>query len=1341
MVNYKIKFCLLVFFISIFNFSYIAFSQFQTNPKVLIESSDLLQIQLRSPFVNFDSISNSEGNIYFTPRFNLPTKVLFDLNGNLLFIVSELIALPDSFNFQLESPKISSFQVYNGRISPSFYDKEYVEFALSKDLYKWTGDEWVKLNYLGIGRNLHLGLLQFVVAKYDSTTNTFSIPEQIESTIKFTRPTKNFSSDYPISEKEILSDVLNTLQAKQWVIPSTSNSQFSKGEPKPLSTNNTFVKIKVDKEGIYKIDASMLSSLGITITSDLVPTLKLFGGDGKPLSEKVSDALANGFNEIPIIVRTKSDGSLDYILFYGVGTNGFEFKNDTFKSYQNPYSNSNYYLLGWGGAVGKRIGNIPDTLNCSDVKVAEYYTERILFREELTNPFNSGSGRIWFGGSIFPRNFVNYLPDLYRNGEIFYRFYVAQNYIDTGRIVYYGKFTFYEGQNKLNEASIGRCGTYEEAIAREIAAKLPASKISSDNRSYLKIEYNYPKPNVSATPYFNYYEIHYPRRFVAIDNSISIFSTFGSASCYEIQITGFTGGEILGLDVTNPVNPVQISNQSIVKNTFVFKFFNFPSNPRKFFVSSNFLKPAEISKISLADLRNNMFDADVIIITHKNLLNSATKYKEYREKTSKLKIALVTTDDIYNEFAYGIPDPTAIRDFVAFAMAKWNVKPKYLVLWGDGHYDFRNISTKQINYIPAFQMDDDYYSFRSTYSFSSDDYYGCVVGNDSVIDISVARVPVYDDATGLVYLDKVQRYENSSEKTSWRNTLLFCADDSRQSGEASDGNQHTKDSEYIANNFVPKEFFVKKIYLPEYPTENVPSGRRKPLATADLVRTINDGVLLVNWLGHGNPRVWAHEELFDRDKTINLLTNIDKLFFGIAATCDFGRFDMVELRSGTEELLFYPKGGAIGYLSATRAVFVSNNATLNRQFVDELFNKKIGGKYRSLGEVYFAVKQVLSGLNDMKYMLFGDPLLVLLIPDLTAKIDKVNSIELNKLPKDSVMKIKAFSVLKVEGSIRSNIDSSIVDVFNGNVEVIINDVGYFKKVVDIDGTIHSIYKDGGIIAKGVLPVVNGRFNGEFYITDEVSFLNGNISIRLFARDTTRNLFAKGIENRLKISGIDTILSVDNQPPKIQIFLDDTTFVEGDIVSNPPLLIVKLYDNTAINTTGVGIGHLIEAWLDDKPESIDLTDKYQSSPNNPKEGFVKAYLNRFEPGEHKIRVRAWDIFNNFSVAETRFKVSSPDDGILLLNPNSYPQPAESYVVFRVQHNLSQNYSVVLRVYNIFGEEIFEHLYDLNRLRNFEIHYNCVDNNGNSIPSGIYLYQIQVKSSNQSAIINGKFAIVK
>mgnify|MGYP001135350783 CR=1 FL=1 len=1339
-MNCKIKFGFLVLLLTIFSFSNKLFAQFRYNPIVINESIDLLQIQLQSPFVSFDTITTSDlSNIYLYPRFELPTKVLSLENGIVLFIAGELIALPDSINFHLSETEIHPIRIFGGKITPAFFNLKHFDNLILNYERDWTGEEWVKLNYLGIGRNIHLGLLQFVVAKYDNTTGTFSIPEKINVKIKFRPTISNFYSDYTISDNEILSDVLNTLQAKQWILPVNYSSKLSKDEYIPLSTNNTFVKIKVDTEGIYKIDASMLSNLGIKITSDLVPTLKLYGNDGKPLSENVANALNNRFNEIPIIVQTKSDGSLDYILFYGVASNGFEFKNGTFRSYHNPYSNSNYYLLGWGGNIGQRIANIPDTLNCSDFKVPEYYIERILFREELTNPFNSGSGRIWFGGSIFPRNFVNFLPDLYRSGEVFYRFYVAQNYVDTVS-GYYGKFIFYDGQNKITEALIPKCGSYEEAVAKEVTGKLPANQISSDNRSYLKIEYHYPNQNASSTPYFNYYEIHYPRRFVANDNSISIFSNFDSASCYEIQINGFTGGEIIGLDVTNPLVPFQITNQSIVKNSFIFRFFNVRSSPRKFFVSSNFLKP-EISKVSLAGLRNNSLDADVIVVTHKSLLNSATKYKEYREKVSKLKVVVVTTEDIYNEFAYGVPDPTAIRDFVAFAMAKWNVKPKYLVLWGDGHYDFRNISTKQTNYIPAFQLADSYSNFISTISFTSDDYYGCVVGDDDVIDLIVARIPVYDDATGLVYLDKIQIYENSSEKTNWRNTLLFCADDSPQSRQIRDGNQHTKDSEYISNNFVPREFFVKKIYLPEYPTENVPSGRRKPLATAELVRTINEGVLLVNWLGHGNPRVWAHEELFDRDKTISLFTNREKLFFGIAATCDFGRFDMVDLRSGTEELLFYPKGGAIGYLSASRAVYVSDNANLNKHFVDELFKRRVDGKYGPVGKVYFAVKQRLSGFNDMKYMLFGDPLIVLLIPDLISRVDQINSVNMSSFPKDSILKIKAFSVLQIEGRICSNVDSTIVEEFNGNVEVIINDVGYFKKVVDSDGTIHSIYRDGGIIAKGILPVTNGKFRGEFYITDEVSFLDGNISIRLFARDTTRSLFAKGIENRIKISGIDTILSVDNQPPRIEIFLDDTTFIEGDIVSNPPLLIVKLYDNTAINTTGVGIGHLIEAWIDDKPESVNLTDKYESSQINPKEGFVKAFLDKLEPGVHRIRVRAWDIFNNFSIAETKFRVVSSDEGILLFNQNVYPQPAEDYVVFRVQHNLNQNYNVLLKVFNIYGQEIFEGNYDSSRLRSFEIKYNCVDKNGNPIPEGIYLYQIQVSNSYKRAMVNGKFAIVK
>lgn len=1302
----------------------------------LVEGNDFLRLKVVSPLFSFDTIYSNDRSFYLLPNFKVPVEK-YTKNNCTFYIVRGLIALPDSNGFSIENLEVNVVEQIKGNfVSPEKINIPNDSFSRF-DNNAWALNSWANLRYIGIGRNLHLGLLQFVVGKYNWLTKTFNFPREFNVTIRFfSKKDDNFYSNF---KDEIFSNVLNFNQAKRWIIGTNQKSVITKDGLVQLSPNTTFIKIKVEKEGIYKIDAASLSSLGANITPDLIPTLKIFGRDGKPLSEKVDDALKNNFTEIPIIVRTKSDGSLDYILFYGSGTSGFEYSNKTFRSYQNPYSNVNYYFLFWGGTKGLRIETIPDTLNCENVVIPDYYTERIQFREEITNPFNSGSGRIWFGGSIFPRTFVNLLPDLYRDGEIFYRFYVAQSYLDN-EIGYYGKFSFYEAQNLLAKIEIGKLSSYEEAIAREVTATFLASSISSDNRSYLKIEYQNPKSNGSATPFFNFYEIHYPRRPVAIDNSISIFSIFDSISCYELQITGFTDGEIIGLNVTDPKNPSLLTNRSVVKNSFAFRFFNDSLVPRRFYISSNFLKP-DLAKVTLAGLRDPSLQADVIVITHSDMLNSATKFKTYRENSKNLKVMIVTVEDIYNEFSFGVTDPTAIRDFVAYAVNNWSKKPKFLVLWGDGHFDFRNISTKQTNYIPAFQIADNPSNFYSTISFTSDDYYGCVVGNDDVIDIVVARVPIYDDETGLTYIDKIITYENSSTKSKWRSTVLFCADDSPQSGQARDGNQHTKDSEFIANGFVPKDMFVKKLYLPEYPTENVPSGRRKPLATNDLIRTINDGVLLVNWLGHGNPRVWAHEELFDRDRDISLLSNLDNLFFGIAATCDFGRFDMVNIKSGVEELLFYPNGGAIAYLAATRPVYVSDNANLNRHFVANLFQRDNAGKYLSLGEVNFAVKQLLSGDNDMKYLLFGDPLIVLNIPELVVKIDKVNGNYFDSLPSGKTYSLKAFSILDLEGSIRSYLDSSILSNFNGNVEIIINDVGFTKKVVDIDGTIHSIYKEGGIISKGIFPVVNGKFTGKFYITDEVSFLDGNISIRFFAKDTTNNLFAKGVENRLTISGIDTLFLIDNQPPSISIYLDDTTFVDGDVVSNPPFLIVRLFDNTAINTTGVGIGHLIEAWIDDKPESINLTDKYESSPFNPQEGFIKTFLNPLDPGEHKIKVRAWDIFNNYSFAETHFKILDADAGILLFNPIVFPQPGDRFVVFRVQHNISQPYNVTLKVFNTVGELIYQKIVELSRLRYFELTYDCIDDFGNAIPTGIYHYQITVSSFGKSSILSGKFAIVK
>ncbi len=1311
-------------------------SAFGFNTIFTIEEETLttLKIKVSPKLIGFDTIVSS-GKKYLIPQFEEAT-VIENINNQPFSVYTKLLAVPDSNSFHLLKANATELLEYEGSLAseemlniPNASTNPTQE-KKSIDLE----NKWAYVEYLGIGRNIPLAKLNVILAKNSENGKSIIIPKEIIVEITFPQVVKNTSNE------KIYQNIINPNQAKNWIITYFQNEPKSQDFDYPLSNNNDFLKIKIDKEGIYKIDAGMLTSLGINIPTQFINTIKLYGSNGKPLVEPPTDPPKSSFNQIPIIVKTKPNGELDYILFYAIGTKGFEYTSGKFKNYQNPYSNSNYYLLTWGGNEGLRIQPAQEPNDCPQPIVPQYYTERIVYTEEITNPFNSGSGRIWFGASIFPRYFTNPLPDLYRNGTILYRFYVAQNYSDVIDNLF-GQFSFYEGQNLLGEISIPRCANYEEAKAREFETTLNANLIPSDSRSYLRIEYSSPVgASSSATPFFNWYEIHYPRSFKALDKSIGFYTEPNSNGCYEYQIIGFDG-ETIGFDVTDPTQPQQLINRSVVLNTFTFRTSLDSGVVKRFYISSNFLKP-EIEKINLQNLRTTALNSDVIVITHKSLLNSANKYKEFREKTSKLRISVVLIDDIFNEYAYGVPDPMAIRYFLADALQKWEVKPFYVVLWGDGHYDFRGISTKKINYIPAFQIADDRTSFNSTVSYTSDDCYAFLLGNDWVIDISIARIPIYDDQTGLLYVEKLKTYENQQDKTKWRSSALFCADDSPQSKNTYDGSLHTQDSEIICNSFVPKDIFIKKIYLPEYPTENLPGGRRKPLATADLVRTINEGTFLVNWVGHGNPRVWAHEELFDRDQTISLLSNINKLFINIAATCDFGRFDMTEIRSGSEELLFYKKGGAIACFAATRAVYTTDNRIFNQNIIQQIFARKPNGHFQTLGESYFNVKQVSIGENHRKYLLFGDPLVTPIIPEYSVSLTKVNDYNLTNFPKDSAIGVKAYSILKIEGKITEPGTDSIVSNFNGLVEVVINDVGYTKIVNDIDNTKHSIYKDGGIISKGVVKVENGKFSGEFYLTDEVNFLKGNLTIRFFAKDTLNNLFAKGAEQRLRITGIETSNTfIDTDPPKISIFLDDTTFISEDLVSNPPTLIVKLYDNTAINTTGVGIGHLIEAWIDDNPESIDLTNEYESSPDNPREGFVKKLLPTLQPGRHSLKVRAWDIFNNFTIDSVYFQILDLNDGITLSNPKVTPQPASNSVIFKVQHTLNTPYEVQIEIFNTFGQKIYRKALDLNRLRNFEIFYDCTDEAGNLIPSGVYLYKISVSTTNKNASIFGKFAIVR
>ncbi len=98
--------------------------------------------------------------------------------------------------------------------------------------------------------------------------------------------------------------------------------------------------------------------------------------------------------------------------------------------------------------------------------------------------------------------------------------------------------------------------------------------------------------------------------------------------------------------------------------------------------------------------------------------------------------------------------------------------------------------------------------------------------------------------------------------------------------------------------------------------------------TSSLTRAIEDGVLLVNFNGHGSERQWCVEQVLT-NSDLDKLKNYDHLPFFITATCEFGRYDDPALESGAERLVLNDKGGAIGALTTTRPVYASSHFVIN----------------------------------------------------------------------------------------------------------------------------------------------------------------------------------------------------------------------------------------------------------------------------------------------------------------------------------------------------------------------------------------------------------------------------
>ena len=264
---------------------------------------------------------------------------------------------------------------------------------------------------------------------------------------------------------------------------------------------------------------------------------------------------------------------------------------------------------------------------------------------------------------------------------------------------------------------------------------------------------------------FDWYEVEYSRGFVAERGELLF--TYPLTGTTEFRLAGFADEQPRVFEVSAGLAEVVDFAYDAQDGTVIFQ--DRPGDvPRQYAVGgpATWKRPVRIELDLPGNLTTGAWGADWVAIYHRDFRAAAERLAQWRAADDRfgrpLRTAAIDVQDIYDEFSGGVLDPTAIRNFLAYAAEHWDPAPMFVALIGDGSYDYKNNSSiSQGNWIPAFQDGD------STY----DEWYTRVVGGDLFPDMAIGRLTVQTAAEADVVVDKIIDYDRAPEVGPWQSRI------------------------------------------------------------------------------------------------------------------------------------------------------------------------------------------------------------------------------------------------------------------------------------------------------------------------------------------------------------------------------------------------------------------------------------------------------------------------------------------------------------------------------------------------------------------------------------------
>jgi len=458
------------------------------------------------------------------------------------------------------------------------------------------------------------------------------------------------------------------------------------------------------------------------------------------------------------------------------------------------------------------------------------------------------------------------------------------------------------------------------------------------------------------------FSFEYQPGSVAWANQASFSGSGGSGKYYRVNMSAPASSRVY--DVTDIVTPNRLNGMTINGSAISFADKAARSQPRYLAVSDAGIQAPAAMHLVPALKTAGVTGADYIMIAPADFASSLSSLVSLRNSQG---LATVVEDlqAIYDQYGGGIPQPEAIHAFLQDIYTRWNPKPLYALLVGDGTNDPKQYYPGHFkSIIPPFLADFDPFSTEG----ATDNLYVTFGGPADVIpDMLIGRLPAnsVDELNGMV--NKIVQFETHPVAGNWRNRATFLAARTDSGGDF--GLAATSESALLLTQ-VP----VERIYYPD-PVPTVPDAK-----TA-LLDAWNSGTGLVVFNGHAGIHQWAtHDENgnfaeFFHVSGVPALTNGGKLPVVLSMTCYTGAFQTPGLSTLDETLVRATNGGALATWGSTGLGTTSAHQFLAQGFVD----KTVSQANTRLGEAALAGKlQLLAKHPSAAYLvdsfnLLGDP--------------------------------------------------------------------------------------------------------------------------------------------------------------------------------------------------------------------------------------------------------------------------------------------------------------------------------------------------------------------------------